>query len=60
MTYRKKDDSIPRILPLRYCIIIWVIVGISTWFIARAVIPDKTQKNLLLQQRERVYSEIYE
>lgn len=37
-----------------------IVVAISTWFITKAVIPDKTKKDLLLQQREQIYSEIYE
>jgi len=42
-------------------IIVWIIVGILTYFFVTAFSPNKlTEKELLLQQRERIYSEIYE
>lgn len=41
-------------------IIVWIIVGISTYFFVTTFFLNKpTEKELLLQQRERIYSEIY-
>jgi len=74
MTHRKKDNSIPwktydtnshipwynRILPTKYGIMLCIIAGILAFIFAKTIVNIRINKELLLQQREQIYSEIYE